>query len=104
MGIGDDIANALNPNRNGVGDWFKNDFAGFLKNDFAGSFLKGNVLPIVKNLGDITVQSFTAPMVFMNKLFQGAGNVVSGDGIYFLLIGVGVIVIIGGVVYYQNKK
>jgi hypothetical protein len=101
MGIGEDIANALNPATNGVGDFFKNDVGSFFKNDFMG-FIKGDVLPITKSFLDITVQSIMLPMELINNAFRAGSNILSGNGIYILVFGVAGIAVLGGVMYYKK--
>ena len=101
MGIGEDIANALNPATNGVGDFFKNDVASFFKNDFMG-FIRGDILPITKSIMDITVQSFMLPFELINNAFRAGNNLLSGSGLYILVFGVAGIVVLGGVMYYKK--
>ena len=103
MGIGEDILGALDPNQNGVGNFFKNDVASFFKNDFMG-FLKSDVLPITKSFLDITVQSIMLPMELINNAFRAGSNVLSGNGIYYLVFGCAAIGIVGLVIAGKMKK
>ena len=68
-----DVANALNPNRNGVGDFFKNDVKGFITHD-VGDFFKGTVGPLAKNILDTFSQALLMPMQLMNKLMTAGMN------------------------------
>ena len=86
------VADALDPNKNGVGNFFKNDVAGFFKNSIA---------PLAKNIFDTFV---TAPMNFIKSLYTAGANLLSGNDLTYLLLGIGGLVIVGGVVYYQTNK
>jgi len=103
MGALDDLNNIFNPTRNGVADALnpnKNGVANFFKNDVAG-FFKGTIGPLVKNIFDTFV---TAPMNFIKSLYTAGANLLSGNGLTYLLLGIGGLVIVGGVVYYQTNK
>ena len=95
-----DVANALDPNKNGVGNFFNNDVKSFVTND-VGGFFKNTVGPIANDLIHTFSVTFTAIPKLMNSLFKAGENVLSGNGIYYL-IGIGAVVVVGGgIVYYK---
>ena len=121
MGILDDLKNTFDPSKNGFNkamDPSKNGFnkamepvGKFLNNEVkngAGNFFKNTVPtffkdtvgPLVKNLYDTFL---VAPMKFINDLFKAGSGLLSGSSLTYLLIGVGGIVVIGGIVYYNQK-
>jgi len=85
------VAQALDPNRNGVSNFFRNSVP---------TFFRDSVGPVVKSIWD---NFFVAPMNFMGDLFKAGSNLLSGNGLTYLLIGVGCIVVVGGIVYYNQK-
>ena len=108
-----DVAGALNPRTNGVGDFFQNDVKNFvtgdLKNFITGDlknffthdvagFFKNTVGPVVQNLIDIVV---VLPLQMIKNLFSAGNNIVSGNGLYYLIGGIFVVTVVGGVIYYK---
>ncbi len=107
MGALDDLNNIFNPTRNGVAEALdpnKNGFnrvvGGFFKDSVA-PFFKNTIGPLVRNMYDTFI---VAPMNFIKSLYKAGANLLSGNGLTFLLLGIGGLVIIGGVVYYQTNK
>ena len=109
----DDLNNMFNPDRNGVGNFFNNDVKSFvtgdLKNFITGDlknfithdvagFFKNTVGPVVQNLIDIVV---VLPLQMIKNLFSAGNNVLSGNGLYYLIGGIFVVTVVGGVIYYK---
>ena len=113
MGILDDLKRTFDPSKNGFNkamDPTKNGTTKFFNNDVknaldpakngVGKFFNDSVGPVVKSLYDTL---FVAPLKFINDLFKAGSGLLSGSSLTYLLIGVGGIVIIGGIVYYNQK-
>ena len=113
MGILDDLKNTFDPSKNGFNkamDPTKNGTTKFFNNDVKNAldpakngttkFFNDSVGPVVKSLYDTF---FVAPIKFIDDLFKAGSGLLSGSSLTYLLIGVGGIVVIGGIVYYNQK-
>ena len=78
---------SINPIKNGTFDFVKNGFNQI--NNFTS--------PILNSLKDI----ITLPLQVMSNLLKSTNNLLSGNSFYFLLAGIGLLIVVGGVVYYQ---